>query len=364
MSFEIRQGSKLPETIDLEKYIHPQDKQKFAGFQTSGFRLLGIIDMHIHGSFGWDFSFGDFDRVNLLLDNLLAIGLTGVVPTLITCDNEKRVEALRVLKRVFETRKKPPLLHGIHLEGPFISNEKRGAHRAELLCKPSVDDFNSWQEASGGNIKIVTIAPELPGAIEFIEAVSKTGVICSIGHSNATSDQTVMAIKAGARHVTHLFNAMPKLHHRNPNVLSAVLANQNISVEIIADGRHISPDIVKFASNLYENEKIILISDAIAPAGCEEGSFEFYGSTIEKKDGICYSEDGVIFGSGMTLVQSVGELCKKHDIQWGFIGTSVWRSPCLLLGIEPPDTEVIVDENMNWVATRDKTTWYWNSEKE
>jgi len=152
---------------------------------------------------------------------------------------------------------------------------------------------------------------------------------------------------------------MPKLNHRNPNMLSTVLANQKISVEIIADGRHISPDIIKFASNLYENEKIILVSDSIAPAGNPDGEYKFYDSTIEKKDGICYSNSGVIFGGGMTLIQSIKELTDKAHLQWGFIGTSVWRSPCLLLGIDTPDAEVLLDEELNWIATRNKFTWYW-----
>lgn len=359
MDFKIKSGKKLPSEIVIDRFIHPQDKSKFSGFEIDGFRIPGIIDMHIHGSFGWDFSLGDYEKTNELLDNLLSIGLTGIVPTIITCDENQRIESLRVLKKIFIERKKPPFLHGIHMEGPYLSQKKRGAHDKNLLRHPSIEEFQNWQKESGNNIKIITIAPELPGAIKFIEKISKTGVICSLGHTNASSEETIRAINAGAKSITHLFNAMPKLHHRNPNILSTVLANQKISVEIIADGRHISPDIIKFASNLYENEKIILISDSIAPAGNPDGEYNFYGATIEKKDGICYSNDGIIFGGGMTLIQSIKELTDKAYLQWGFIGTSVWRSPCLLLGIEPPDAEVLLDEKLNWIATRDKTTWYW-----
>ena len=359
MDFPLKSGKTLPSSIKLDKFIHPQDKNKFGDFSIDGYRLPGIIDMHTHGAYGWDFSFGNLKKTNKLLDQLLTIGLTGIVPTIITCEESQRITALKVLKEIIETRELPPILHGIHMEGPYLSPTKRGAHQEDLLKVPSIQEFEKWQNISGNNIKIITIAPELPGAIEFIEHISKTGVICSLGHSNATSEQTIAAIKAGAKSATHLFNAMPRLHHRNPNMLSTLLANRNISVEIIADGRHISPDIIKFISNLYENENIILISDSIAPSGLDDGEYHFYNADIEKKNGICYSKDNLIFGSGMTLVQSIKDLSTNSHLQWGFIGTSVWRSPCLLLGIETPDAEVLLDKNLSWIATRKNSKWYW-----
>ena len=357
----IKRGDKLPEKLQNYNFIHPQDKTENE-IKIDGYQLPGILDIHIHGAFGWDFSFGNPEKINNLLDNLLGTGLTGIIPTIITCEEAQRLQALKDIKQVAETRQALPRIHGIHLEGPYLSPEKKGSHSASLLKTPLIKDLEKWQEAAGGMIKIITIAPELPGAIEFIEAAAKQGIICSIGHSNANADITEKAIAAGAKHVTHLFNAMPALHHRSPNLLSTVLGNQKLSVELIADGAHVSPEIMDLVYKLYEDDQVILTSDAVAPAGLENGTYEFYGTKLEKHNGTCCFQNGHLFGGSKPLTACLKKLTEESNISWGLIGISIWRNPYKLLNIEPPETEILFDTKMNWLASRINDTWYWKQD--
>ncbi len=174
-------SDKRPDFLQKNNFFHPQDKNSLSA-NFSGYQLPGIIDIHLHGAFGWDFSFGNPDKINHLLDLLLMQGVTGVVPTLITCSEEQRCQALKDIAQVIRTRTKPPLIHGINLEGPFLASEKRGSHPADFLIAPDYEKFKVWQKVAEGNIKIITIAPELPGALEFIKQASNERIICALGH--------------------------------------------------------------------------------------------------------------------------------------------------------------------------------------
>jgi N-acetylglucosamine-6-phosphate deacetylase len=318
--------------------------------------------MHIHGANGWDFSFGDVNKINGILDHLLIHGITGIIPTLITCSEKQRLQALKDIAKVFRERTKPPIIHGIYLEGPFLSANKRGSHPQTELLKPDFELFMHWQKACDNMIKIITIAPELDGATEFIKRATAQGVICAIGHSEATWQQTEEAVAAGATHVTHLFNAMPQLHHRDPNVLSFILSNSSLHIEVIADGFHISPEMIKLAYSIFDNESIILISDCIATAGLPDGKHKYYRQELTKQGGKCTSSEGKLFGGSFLLSEAIKKLGREFGIPWGFLGTSVWRNPCSLLKIAPPSTEVLFDPDFNWLATRLEDNWYYRSD--
>lgn len=360
MRAPISESKHQPACLAGKTFIHPQDKF-LADVSIEGFKLPGIIDIHFHGAYGWDFAFGNPEKISTMLDQVLADGITGLFPTLITCPEEQRLQALRDIACVARQRNRLPILHGIYLEGPFLAARKRGSHPEECLLEPSMALLEKWQKAADGLIKIITVAPELPGAVEFIKEASKTGVIVAIGHSDADWDTTMRAIDAGARHVTHLFNAMPALHHRLPNLLSCVLANRDLSIELIGDCEHVAPEIVKLVFSLYENNQIILVSDAVAPTGMPDGEHQLYGNVLIKSGCRCCLGNGNLFGGSTMLSDCLPRLNEKVGISWGLLGTSVWRNPCKLMNIEPPDTEVFYDEKMNWLASRHKHTWFSHS---
>jgi len=347
-----------PAFLAGRNFIHPQDKT-IVDVTVDGYKLPGIIDVHFHGAFGWDFVFGDPDRIEEMLDQVMARGITGVFPTLITCSEEQRLQALKDIATVARRRTRPPFIHGIYLEGPFLAAEKRGSHPQEYLLKPDMELLEKWQKAAEGLVKIITVAPELPGAIEFIRQAAKSGVFVAIGHSNANWEMTEKAIEAGARQVTHLFNAMPTFHHRQPNMLSHILTNKNLCVELIGDCEHVAPEIVRFIYGLYEPNQIMLVSDAVAPAGMPDGDYELYNTHLVKSGCQCCLRGGGLFGGATLLIDCLPKLAEKAGLSWGLLGTSVWRVPCDHFKIKPPETEVFFDTGMNWLATRvNRQAWY------
>lgn len=360
MREQIIEHKTKPAGLKGKTFIHPQDKL-LADTQIDGFTLPGIIDIHFHGAYGWDFAFGNPEKISVMLDQILAEGITGLFPTLITCSEEQRLLALRDIAAVVRARSRLPVIHGIYLEGPFLSPQKRGSHPEQYLMLPSMKLLEKWQKAADGMIKLITVAPELPGAIEFIKEAVKSGVIIALGHSAADWDTTAKAIEAGARHVTHLFNAMPALHHRQPNMLSCILANRDLSIELIGDCEHVAPEMVKLVFSLYENNQLILVSDAVAPTGLEDGEHHLYNTVLTKSGCRCCLSNGNLFGGGTMLSACLKRLNEKAGISWGLLGTSVWRNPCKLMEIEPPDTEVFYDNKMNWLASRHNQSWFSHS---
>jgi len=351
------ESNNTPDFLIRDTFIHPQDKLNIE-YAVDGFKLPGIIDIHFHGAFGWDFAFGDCAKIEAMLDQLLITGMTGVFPTLITCSEEQRIKALTDIAQVARTRRKLPIMHGIYLEGPFLAPSRRGSHPEEMLMQPSIELLEKWQKAADGLIKIITVAPELPGALEFISRARQMGIIVALGHSAADWETSKKAFEAGASHVTHLFNAMPAFHHRQANMLSYIMGQRNLSIELIGDCEHVAPEILRLTCNMHENSQIIFVSDAVAPAGLEDGEHELYGVHLSKCGRRCCLPDGNLFGGATLLPDCLNTLNERAELAWGLLGTSVWRTPCNLMEIKPPDTEVYFDLNMRWLASRHGNTWY------
>ncbi|MBI3037728.1 amidohydrolase family protein [bacterium] len=331
---------------------------KFDG-KIEGYRFPAVIDMHLHGAFGWDFSFGDPDRIEEMLDKLMSEGLTGVLATLITCSEEQREKALKDLVIVAKRRICPPRILGIHLEGPFISPLRRGSHQEKFLLEPSFSSLQKWQQLAEGMIKMVTIAPELPEALKLISRAKKTGIIPSIGHSNADHDTTLEAIALGANHVTHFFNAMRNFKHREPSVVSAILSHPQGTIELIGDSIHVSPEIIEMMFSIFPKEHIVLVSDCVCPAGLQDGIFDAYGTHIEFSKGKCTFEGGNLFGGGKLLLQCISSLKTKTKIPVEVLSNSVSIVPSAVLGIDLPSHDVIVDTEFKWITTRFDDFWYW-----
>ena len=266
----------------------------------------GFIDIHVHGAAGSDAMDNDLAAMNNIARNLIKGGVTGFLATTVTKGESDMEQALTTCR---DYAKQPAQdgaeFLGINLESSFLSLAKAGMQATKHLIAPNIDLFAKWQKLSGDLIKIVTVAPELPGALEFIKYLVKHKVIASIGHTDADYDMACQAIACGASHATHLFNAMRAIAHRSPNAITALLLDDNVTVELIADGVHLHPAILQLALKLKGEAKIILISDAMRAQGLNDGVYEFGGQDIIVKDQIAKLADGTLAGSTLRLDQAL-----------------------------------------------------------
>jgi N-acetylglucosamine-6-phosphate deacetylase len=248
-------------------------------------------------------------------------GVTGYFPTTVAAPLDDTCRGLERLADAIETAassavnenevEAQPL--GIHLEGPFLSHQRRGVHPPEYLIAPTVETFERFWQAARGHVKMMTIAPELAGALEVIAEAARRGVCVSIGHSDATLEAARAGVKAGARHATHTFNAMRPLDHRAPGILGEVLTDANITADIIADGIHLAPEIVKLFLLAKGFDKSVLITDATAAAGMPDGKYMLGPIEVEVKDGKC-TRNGSLAGSVLTMDRAVRNV--THFAGW------------------------------------------------
>lgn len=266
----------------------------------SGFVIPGLIDVHNHGNSGADFSDGDSGGLELIARYLAANGVTSFAPASMTLPYE-------VLEKAYATAaalhaKRPEgcsRLMGINMEGPFFSMKKKGAQNAEYFRLPDFEAFKRLYDGCGGLIRIADVAPELDGAEAFIREASLFCTV-SIAHTDASYEQARAGFEAGARHLTHLFNAMPSIHHRNPGVIGAAAERDDIVAELICDGLHVHPSIVRMAFKLFPG-RICLISDALRCCGMPDGAYSLGGQDIWLHSGVARLADGTIAGSATSL---------------------------------------------------------------
>ena len=284
----------------------------------------GYIDLHFHGSAGYDVMDAASEALPAIERLLARHGVTSYFPTTVTTPIDVTLRALERLANAIETRGRNleqlqnlngtnrafPL--GIHLEGPFISHARRGAHPAENLLAPTLTLFEQFWQAARGHIRMMTIAPELEGAPEVIAEAARRGVCVSLGHSDANFEQAERGIAAGARHATHTFNAMrpldhSTLDHRTPGILGAVLTDRRVSADIIADGVHLHPAIVNLVAKAKGPEQTVLITDAISATGMPDGRYLLGSVDVEVHDGKCLA-GGKLAGSVLTMDRAVRNL--------------------------------------------------------
>jgi len=275
----------------------------------------GFIDIHIHGGAGHDVMKADPTALPAVERLLRLHGVTSYVPTTVTAPVDLTLAALERLADAIEAggdsgdgelRARPV---GIHLEGPFISHARRGVHPLENLLAPTLDMFERFWEASRGHIKIITIAPELEGARAVIAEATGRGVCVSLGHSDADLQATQSGVAAGARHATHCFNAMRPLDHREPGILGEVLTDGRLTAEIIADGIHVDPLIVRLFLRAKGVEGALLVTDATAATGMPNGRYYLGSLEVDVKDGRCMA-GGKLAGSVLTLDKAVQNVMK------------------------------------------------------
>jgi N-acetylglucosamine-6-phosphate deacetylase len=203
---------------------------------------------------------------------------------------------------------------GVHLEGPFINPEAAGAHDAAYIRLPSVDDLNALWEASGGGIKLLTLAPEMPGALDLLGAAKRYGIAVAVGHTRADYPQMMEAVDAGASLATHLFNAMGGLTARDPGATGAVLASSEFKASLIADGYHVHPAMMDLAVRTKGVDGLVLVTDAMPPMGTDLTEFTLYGQPITVRDGACFMADGTLAGSMLTMDRAVRNMRDLVDV--------------------------------------------------
>ena len=266
----------------------------------------GFIDIHIHGGAGLDVMRASSEELPRLSHFLASRGVTSYFPTTVAAPMDDTLKSLHRLADWIESNSSEgaarPL--GIHLEGPFLSHKRRGVHPPEYLVEPTVPVFNRLWEAARGHVRVLTIAPELPGALEVISEAARRNVCVSIGHSDAELPAAQDAVNAGARHATHTFNAMRPLDHRDPGIVAEVLTDDRLTADIIVDGIHVAPSVVKLFLNAKGVERAVLITDAMAATGMPNGKYQLGPLLVDVKDGKC-TMNGTLAGSVLTMDRAV-----------------------------------------------------------
>lgn len=297
---------------------------KILRFPSTWHLIPGMIDLHIHGVAGKDAMDAAFDQTALptICATLPAEGTTAFLATTTTADigtTEKMLQfTSNYIREQQMDKKNGAEILGINLEGPFLAPPKCGAQQRNLILPPNLELFKHWQMLAHNLIKIVTIAPEVLHALELITYLKSQNIIASLGHSNATYEQTLPAIKAGITHATHLFNAMRSIYHRDPGNVVALLLADDITVELIADGIHLHPAILQLVLKTKKPEDIILVTDAMRAKGMADGEYELGGQAVTVKEGAAKLKDGTLAGSILKMDQAFRNIlrfthCSVHD---------------------------------------------------
>ncbi len=291
---------------------------------TGMYVIPGLTDLHFHGCMGEDFSDGSYEGLRRMGAYELSRGVTQICPAGMTLPPEQleRICAAAALYHAEDPADGAQLV-GVNLEGPFLSEKKKGAQNGAWLQKPDIDLLNRLMGISGGIVKLVTVAPELEGAMDFISEASKRLTV-SIGHTTADYDTAHAAVEAGARELTHTFNAMPPFLHRDPGVIGAGAEDERVRAELICDGVHVHPSAVRAVFKLFGAERIVLISDTMRAAGMCDGQYTLGGQAVTVRGVRAQLADGTIAGSATDLMK-----CLKTAISFGIAPETAVRAAAL-----------------------------------
>jgi len=297
----------------------------------------GFIDIHIHGAGGRDVMEGTPEALSVVTQRVAQHGTTSIIATTVTAATDYTLRAVEGIAKYIPTQ----LEHGdfraevlgMHFEGPFLSKERRGMHPAEMLQPPSSEMLQRLLHAAAGNARILTIAPELLGAMPCIDAARSLGMVVSIGHTDATYEQARAAIAHGAHNATHVYNAMRPFSHRDPGVIGAVLTSPEINAELIADGIHVDEIAMKVLLQAKGPERMLLVSDGTMATGMPDGKYTLGGVEFMVVDGVCRDSHGTLVGSTLTLDRAL-----RNIVRLGIPLASAVRmltlNPATVLGIE------------------------------
>ncbi|OUL33775.1 N-acetylglucosamine-6-phosphate deacetylase [Nostoc sp. T09] len=320
---------------------------------------LGGVDLQINGALGLAFPDLKTENAHLLpkiSQFLWDVGVDGYLPTLVTTSLENIQRSLAVIANFIQTQKAGAQILGVHLEGPFLNSQKRGAHPAEYLLPLTIDQVKRVLGDYAGVVKIITLAPELDPTDEVIPYLRSLGIIVSLGHSQATTAQAQRAFELGATMVTHAFNAMPTLHHREPGLLGAAITNPDVMCGFIADGQHVVSTMLQIL--IRATEGLFLVSDALAPLGLPEGVYPWDSRHIEVNNGTARLPDGTLSGTTLPLLVGVQNLVQSGicDVERAIaLATDAPRQAINLPGISPNQSANLLRWHLD--ETTKKLTW-------
>ncbi|MEH1928537.1 N-acetylglucosamine-6-phosphate deacetylase [Nostoc sp.] len=323
---------------------------------------LGGVDLQINGALGLAFPDLTAENAHILQkirQFLWDVGVDGFLPTLVTTSVENIQRSLAIIADIIPTQQAGAKILGVHLEGPFLNFQKRGAHPAEYLLPLTIDEVKRVLGNYAHVVKVITLAPELDFTGEVIPYLRSLGIIVSLGHSQATAAQAQRAFELGATMVTHAFNAMPALHHREPGLLGTAITHPDVMCGFIADGKHVSPRMLQILLRAsYQEKGLFLVSDALAPLGLPDGVYPWDSRQIEVKNGTAQLADGTLSGTTLPLLVGVQNLVK-----WGIcevesaiaLATNAPRQAIGLPGIANSQAANLL--RWHWDQTSKELTW-------
>lgn len=317
--------------------------------------IPGAIDIHIHGASNSDAMDATHEALSTMAETLPKEGTTSFLATTMTQSTQAIESALLNAGEYIENQTQEHAeIVGIHLEGPFISPVRKGAQPEEHIVDPDVTLFKRWQEMAGNQIKLVTLAPEQPNGLDLAAHLRETGVVASIGHSDATYDQIDEAIQAGTTHVTHLYNGMRGLHHREPGVLGAAYLRDELYVELIADGIHCRPEMVKLAYNQITSERMILITDSLRAKWLEKGTYDLGGQPVYVNETKATLSNGTLAGSILKMNDAIKNTLKYTDCSMTDIIKMTAENPAKQLRIFDRKGSIQVGKDADFVILNDR----------
>ncbi len=294
----------------------------------------GFIDIHVHGNAGFDVMDGTEEALTEISRSLARFGVTGFLPTTMTAPLDEIQHVLEMIRQQQGQLQAGAQILGVHLEGPWISHEYKGAQNEEYISHPTPELVQKVLQWLGDLKCVVTIAPEIPGALEAIRALTKQGIICSIGHTAATYDQVEKAVEQGASHFTHAFNAMRGLHHREPGVVGAFMSMQNTSCDVIADLVHCHSCMLDILYKLKGRDKLLLISDGMRAVGLPDGEYSLGGQAVFVRQCIARLADQTLAGSTLSLNRAVHNMVEVIGLPLPDAVYMASTAPALKLGLE------------------------------
>ena len=323
----------LIENVKIKK-IGKVDEVGLISLDDDKIIIPGFIDEHIHGSAGSDTMDGTYDDIRKIAEAIASEGTTAFLATTMTQSMENIDKALA---NVNDYMKKDPetgaRVLGVHLEGPFISTKHVGAQPIEYVAEPKVETFKHYEEVSGNHIKIVTLAVEVEGANKLVEYLASKNIVASIGHSDATYEDCQKAIEAGAKNITHTYNAQRGLHHREVGTVGSAMLFDEVACEAICDGIHLSPAAIKLLWKNKPHDKFILITDAMRAKHLQDGKSELGGQVVIVKNGEARLENGTLAGSVLKMNNAVKNVMKFLDLPLAEVVTYASANPAKALGL-------------------------------
>ncbi len=345
-------------TVEFDEKIRKITKKSKAeeiALPENAIVLPGFIDQHIHGAGGSDGMDGTVEDIAVIAKTVAAEGTTSFLVTTMTQSKENITKAMQAVKAYREADSaEGARVVGIHLEGPFIAAAHKGAQPLEYVASSDVAVFNEYNEASGNAIKIVSLAPEVEGAEEFIRYLSANGIVASIGHSGAKYADVVKAVEAGAKDVTHTYNAQTALHHREIGVVGSAMLVDELNCELIADTIHVSVPAMKLLVKNKPADKLTLITDAMRAKGIPDGVSELGGQTVYVKNGEARLEDGTLAGSVLRMNRAIENIVTKVGVPFTQAVDYATINPAKTLGIDNEAGSIKVGKRADFTVLNDK----------